>query len=63
MRVNTRRYLLKVRVRTPKGQERAHEMVCCGLNDITKVHKVIAGYQVELEEWRCMSQKPILPSP
>ena len=41
MEVNTRRYLLKVRVKTPKGTERAHEMVCYGLDEIARVHQVI----------------------
>nr|XP_043874409.1 uncharacterized protein LOC122764147 isoform X1 [Solea senegalensis] len=41
MKVNTRRYLLKVRVKTPKGTERAHEMVCYGLDEIARVHQVI----------------------
>lgn len=37
MRVYTRRYLLRVRVSTPTGRERAHEMVCYELDDIAKV--------------------------
>ncbi|XP_073670542.1 uncharacterized protein [Paramisgurnus dabryanus] len=41
MEVNTQRYLLKVRVKTPKGTERAHEMVCYGLDEIARVHQVI----------------------
>lgn len=41
MKVNTLRYLLKVRVKTPKGTERAHEMVCYGLDEIARVHQVI----------------------
>ena len=42
---NTERYLLKIRVRTPRGTERAHELVCYGLDEIAKVHK-----EVEAEE-------------
>ncbi|XP_048836046.1 uncharacterized protein LOC125711305 [Brienomyrus brachyistius] len=41
MRVNTRRYLLKVRVKTPKGTERAHQLVCYGLDEIAKVYQTI----------------------
>lgn len=41
MKVNTERYVLKVRVQTPKGTKRAHELVCDGLDEIAKVHKVI----------------------
>lgn len=41
IKVKTRRYLLKVRVKTPKGTERAHELVCCGLDEIAEVHQVI----------------------
>lgn len=41
MKVNTKRYLLKVRIKTPKGTERAHELVCYGLEDIAKVNQVI----------------------
>ena len=39
MEVNTQRYLLKVKVKTYKGTERAHEMVCYGLDE--RVHQVI----------------------
>ncbi|KAM9764604.1 uncharacterized protein ACNS7B_019486 [Menidia menidia] len=59
MKVNTRRYLLKVRIRTPEGKVRAHEMVCYGLDEIAKVHKVIEPErlkeffpEVEVEELR-----------
>lgn len=41
MKVNTQRYLLKVRVKTPKGTERAHETVCYGFDEIAGVHQVI----------------------
>ncbi|XP_061896161.1 uncharacterized protein LOC133645296 [Entelurus aequoreus] len=39
MKVRTKRYLLKVRVKTPKGTERAHQLVCYGLEQIAKVHQ------------------------
>ena len=41
MRVKTKRYLLKVRVKTLKGTERAHKLVCYGLDEIAKVHQDI----------------------
>lgn len=41
MKVNTKRYLLKVRVKTPRGTERAHQLVCYGLKEIAKVHQAI----------------------
>ena len=41
MQVNTRRYLLKVRVKSPKGTERAHQLVCYGLDEIAKVQQAI----------------------
>lgn len=39
MQVKTRRYLLKVRVKTPRGTEKAHQLVCYGLDEIAKVHQ------------------------
>ena len=41
IKVNTERYLLRVRVKTPKGAEKAHELICYGLDEIAKVHKVV----------------------
>ena len=56
-KVATRRYLLRIRVKTPKGTVKAHELVCYGLNEIAKVHRVVRPEQlkrffpeVELEE-------------
>lgn len=46
MKVNTRRYLLRVRVKTPRGTERAHELVCYGLSEIAHVHKVVKPEQL-----------------
>lgn len=45
MKVNTRRYLLRVRVKT-RGTERAHELVCYGLNKIATVRRVIKPEQL-----------------
>lgn len=41
MKVKTKTYLLKVRVKTSRGTERAHELICYGLDEIAKVHRVI----------------------
>lgn len=45
MKVNTRRYLL--RVKTPRGTKRAHVLICYGLNEIPKVHRVIKPEQLK----------------
>lgn len=47
MKVKTKRYLLKVRVKTPRGTERAHELICYGLDEIAKVHRVIKAQQLK----------------
>ncbi|XP_058477623.1 uncharacterized protein LOC131448851 [Solea solea] len=39
VRVETKRYLLKIRVKTPKGTLRAHQLVCYGLDSIAEIHK------------------------
>lgn len=46
MKVDTKRYLLRVRVKTPRGTERAHELICYGLNEIADVHRVIKPEQL-----------------
>ena len=57
IKVKTQRYLLKVTVKTPKGTERAHKLVCYGWDEIAEVHQVIKLEklkrffpEVELEE-------------
>lgn len=47
MKVKTKRYLLKVRVKTPRGTERAHELISYGLDEIAKVHRVIKVHQLK----------------
>ncbi len=47
MKVKTKRYLLKVRVKTPRGTERAHELICYGLDEIAKVQRVIKPQQLK----------------
>ena len=69
MKVDTERYVLKVRVKSPKGTERAHELVCYGLDEIAKVHKVIEPEklqkffpEVQLEELRRPEEVELLIS-
>ncbi|GAA6075584.1 uncharacterized protein LOC115149571 [Tachysurus ichikawai] len=47
MKNKTRRYLLKVRVKTSRGTEKAHELVCYGLNEIANIHRVIKPEQLK----------------
>lgn len=47
MKVETKRYLLKVRVKTPRGTDRAHELICYGLDEIANVHRVIKAQQLK----------------
>ncbi|XP_062416584.1 uncharacterized protein LOC119218794 [Pungitius pungitius] len=37
--VETKRYLLKIRVTTPRGTLRSHQLVCYGLDSIAEVHQ------------------------
>lgn len=37
--VATKRYLLKIRVRTPKGTLKSHQLICYGLDKIAEVHR------------------------
>ncbi|XP_049321149.1 uncharacterized protein LOC111193301 [Astyanax mexicanus] len=47
MQERTKRYLLRVRVKTPKGTEIAHEMICYGLDEIAKVHRGVTPMQLK----------------
>ncbi len=40
IKVKTKRYLLRVRVKADEDKEKAHELLCYGLDEIAKVHKV-----------------------
>lgn len=46
LKVKTRRYHLRVRVKTPRGTERAHELLCYGLEDIAKVQNPVTPEQL-----------------
>lgn len=37
--VETKRYLLKIRVNTPKGTLKSHQLICYGLDKIAEVHR------------------------
>lgn len=45
--VETRRYLLKIRVKTPKGLLKLHQLVCYGLDSIADVHKHATPQQLQ----------------
>ncbi len=47
IKVKTKRYLLRVRVKVDKGKEKAHKFLCYGLDEIAKVHKVIRPKQLQ----------------
>ncbi|KAL1254331.1 hypothetical protein QQF64_016560 [Cirrhinus molitorella] len=47
MKVKTRRYFLRVRVKTSTGTEIAHELVCYGLDEIAKVHRAVKPEQLK----------------
>lgn len=46
IRVSTKRYLLGIRFKTPKGTEKAHQLICNGLDEIVKVHRNITPEQL-----------------
>ena len=45
--VETRRYLLKIRVKTPRGTLKPHQLVCYGLDTIADVHKHVTPQQLQ----------------
>lgn len=47
MWVKAQRYFPRVRVKTARGTERAHELSCYGLEEIVKVHRVIKAQQLK----------------
>lgn len=48
MKVNKERYHLRGRIKMPNGKEIAHELVCYGLDEIAKVHKVIEPEKLQI---------------
>ncbi|XP_036068500.1 uncharacterized protein LOC112152419 [Oryzias melastigma] len=45
-KVKSRRYFLKIRAKTPQGTEKAHQLICYGLDEIAKVHQVVTTEQL-----------------
>ncbi|XP_059209564.1 uncharacterized protein LOC131988465 [Centropristis striata] len=45
--VETKRYLLKIRVKTPKGTLRPHNLVCYGLDSIADIHRHVTPKQLQ----------------
>lgn len=39
--------ILKVRVKTRRGTEKAHELTCYGLDELAKVHRVVKAEQLQ----------------
>lgn len=46
IRVSTKRYLLRIRVKTSRGTEKAHQLICYGLEEIAKVHGSVTPEQL-----------------
>jgi len=47
IRVRTKRYLLRIRVRTSAGKDKAHQLVCYGLEEIARMHKRVSPQQLK----------------
>lgn len=47
MKVATKKYNLRVRVKIPEGKERAHELLCYGLDRIAIVHQAVTPQQLK----------------
>lgn len=47
MEVKTKRYSLKVRVKTPRGTEKVQEVICYGLDDAAKVHQKVKAEKLK----------------
>lgn len=45
--VRTKRYLLRIRVRTSAGTEKSHQLVCYGLEEIARMHKSVSPQQLK----------------
>lgn len=46
IRVSTKRYLLRIRVKTSRGTEKAHQLICYGLEEIAKVRGSVTPEQL-----------------
>lgn len=47
VQVETKRYLLKIRVKTPKGTLCSHQLVCYGLDSIANVHRGVSAKELQ----------------
>lgn len=45
--VETKRYLLKIRVSTAKGTLKAHQLVCYGLDSIAEIHRHVPAKKLQ----------------
>lgn len=45
--VETKRYLLKVRINTPKGTLKSHQLICYGLDKIAEVHRHVPATKLQ----------------
>lgn len=45
--VKTKRYLLKLRVKTPEGMLKSHQLICYGLDHIAKVHNHVSAQALQ----------------
>ena len=45
--VETKRYLLKIRVETPRGTLQSHQLICYGLDNIADVYKGVTARQLQ----------------
>lgn len=45
--VETKRYLLRIRVKTSQGILKSHQMVCYGLDRIAEIHQSVTAEQMQ----------------
>lgn len=45
--VATKRYLLKLRVNTPRGTLKSHQLICYGLDKIAEVHRHVPAIKLQ----------------
>lgn len=45
--VKTKRYLLKIRINTPRGTLKSHQLVCYGLDSIADIHRHVSAKKLQ----------------
>lgn len=45
--VTTKRYLLKIRINTPRGTLKSHQLICYGLDKIAEVHRHVPAIKLQ----------------